>query len=127
VSEDLLSSSDTCDAIYEDQDDIGSKALDASHVCNDHHHDPEIPKGTSEPHQQAMDEHSVPNLHQPRGHTSADSIEIYQANIMPSSELTEEHCKKSSTLRQMSSEGVRHSYLLIMMAQTLMKGSTVKA
>ncbi|XP_039797279.1 kinesin-like protein KIN-7J isoform X3 [Panicum virgatum] len=94
VSEDLLSSSDTCEAIYEDQDDIGSKALDASHVCNDHHHDPEIPKGTSETHQQAMDEHSVPNLHQPRGHTSADSIEIYQANIMPSSELTEEHCKE---------------------------------
>ena len=94
MSEDLLSSSDTCEAIDEDQDDIGSKALDASHVCNDHHHDPEIPKGTSEPHQQAMDEHSVPNLHQPRGHTSADSIEIYQANIMPSSELTEEHCKE---------------------------------
>ncbi|PUZ73496.1 hypothetical protein GQ55_2G479200 [Panicum hallii var. hallii] len=93
VSEDLLSSSDTYDAIYEDQDDIGSKALDASHVCNDHHHDPEIPKGTTEPHQQTMDEHSVPNLHQPRGHIS-DSIETFQANIMPSSELTEEHCKE---------------------------------
>ena len=93
MSEDLLSSSDTCEAIYEDQDDIGSKALDASHVCNDHHHDPEIPKGTTEPRQQAMDEHSVPNLHQPRGHIS-DGIEIYQANIMPSSELTEEHCKE---------------------------------
>ncbi|XP_025800427.1 kinesin-like protein KIN-7J [Panicum hallii] len=60
VSEDLLSSSDTYDAIYEDQ---------------------------------TMDEHSVPNLHQPRGHIS-NSIETFQANIMPSSELTEEHCKE---------------------------------
>ncbi|KAK8461117.1 hypothetical protein SEVIR_2G449800v4 [Setaria viridis] len=54
VSEDLLSSSDTYDAAYEDQDDLGSKALDASHDCNGHHHDPKIPKGPTEPHQQTM-------------------------------------------------------------------------
>ncbi|CAN6206509.1 unnamed protein product [Urochloa humidicola] len=93
VSEDLLSSSDTYDLSYEDQDDLGSKALDASHVCNGHHHDLEIPKGTTEPHQQTMDEHSVSSLDQQKSHIS-DSIEVYQASSMPSSELPEEHCNE---------------------------------
>ncbi|CAN6169288.1 unnamed protein product [Urochloa humidicola] len=93
VSEDLLSSSDTYDASYEDQDGLGSKALDASHVCNGHHHDLEIPKGTMEPHQQTTDEHSMSSLHQQMSHIS-DSIEVYQASSLPSSELSEEHCNE---------------------------------
>ncbi|RCV14580.1 hypothetical protein SETIT_2G437300v2 [Setaria italica] len=96
VSEDLLSSSDTYDAAYEDQDDVGSKALDASHDCNGHHHDPKIPKGPTEPHQQTMYEQSLSSMHQPRNHISDSSIEIYQASSMPSSELSEEHCKEVS-------------------------------
>ncbi|CAL5060975.1 unnamed protein product [Urochloa decumbens] len=93
MSEDLLSSSDTYDASYEDQDDLGSKSLDTSHVCNGHHHDLEIPKGTTKPHQQTTDEHSVSGLHQQRSHIS-DSIEVYQASSMPSSELLVEHCNE---------------------------------
>ncbi|CAN6200321.1 unnamed protein product [Urochloa humidicola] len=93
VSEDLLSSSDTYDASYEDQDDLGSKALDASHVCNGHHHGPETPKGTMEPHQQTMDGHSPSSLHQQRSNIS-DGIEVYQASIVPSSELPGEQCNE---------------------------------
>ncbi|KAF8749336.1 hypothetical protein HU200_012665 [Digitaria exilis] len=93
VSEDVLSSSDTYDCAYEDQDDLGSKGLDASHICNGHNQDSEIPEGIAEPHQQTVGEHSVSSLHQRRNHNS-DSKEIYQANIMPSSELSEEHCKE---------------------------------
>ncbi|XP_066382370.1 kinesin-like protein KIN-7J isoform X2 [Miscanthus floridulus] len=93
VSEDALSSSDTYDAVYEEQDDPGSKALDASHVCNGHHHDPELPKTTTEPYQQTVDEQPMSSLHQPRNHIS-DNIEIYQQNREVSSEVSEEHCKE---------------------------------
>lgn len=95
MSEDFLSSSDTYDATYEDQDDLGSKALDASHDCNGHHHDPSVPKGTTEPHQQTMDEQSLSRLHQPRNHIS-DIMEMYQASSVSSSVMSQEHCKEVS-------------------------------
>lgn len=93
MSEDALSCSDTYDAIYEEQDDLGSKAFDELHVWNGHHHDPELPKTTIEPHQQTVDEQPMSSLHQPKNHIS-DSIQIYQPNRKASPEVSEEHFKE---------------------------------
>jgi centromeric protein E len=93
VSEDALSSSDTYDALYEEQDDLGSNAFDVSHVCNGHLYDPELPKTRIEPYQQIVDEQPMSSLHQPRHHIS-DSIQIYQPNREASLEVSKEHCKE---------------------------------
>ncbi|KAL6846720.1 hypothetical protein ACP4OV_024168 [Aristida adscensionis] len=91
VSEDALSSSDTYDAVYEDQDDLGPKLLDASDVCNGHQNDTELRAATQ--HEQTIDEQSMSSLHPPTNNVS-DNIEIYQANRVASSEVSEEHCKE---------------------------------
>ncbi|KAJ1290530.1 hypothetical protein BS78_02G251200 [Paspalum vaginatum] len=93
VSEDAFSSSDTYDAFYEEQDDIGSKQFDLPHVFDGHHHDPELPRRAVESHQQTVDEQSMSSLHQPRDHIS-DSIEIYQPDREDSTEVSDEHCKE---------------------------------
>ncbi|XP_062194675.1 kinesin-like protein KIN-7J [Phragmites australis] len=109
VSEDAFSSSDTYDAAYEDQDDLGSKALDASHVCNGRHHDPNLPERTAKRHQQTMDKQSISSLHPMSNHIS-DSLEMYQAKREASPEVSEEHCKEvqcieTNELRRRNSQG----------------------
>ncbi|ONM23040.1 Kinesin-like protein KIN-7G [Zea mays] len=66
VSEDALSSFDTYDVVYGEQDGLGPKAFDV---------------------------HPISILHQPRNHIS-DNIQIYQPNKEASSEVSEEHCKE---------------------------------
>ncbi|KAL6601703.1 hypothetical protein ACP70R_044923 [Stipagrostis hirtigluma subsp. patula] len=93
VSEDALSSSDTYDAAYEDQDDLGPKTLDASHVCNGHNQDPELPEQKATRHEHTIDEQPMSSMHSQISHIS-DNIEIYQADRVASSEVSEEHCKE---------------------------------
>ncbi|TVU10146.1 hypothetical protein EJB05_43657 [Eragrostis curvula] len=93
ASEGALSSSDTYDATYEEQDDFGSKELDASHVCRGHHHNPELSERTARQHQQIVEDQSMFSLDPTSNHNS-ESTDSHHANKEATSEASEEHCKE---------------------------------
>ncbi|ONM56693.1 kinesin-like protein KIN-7J isoform X1 [Zea mays] len=88
ASEDTLSF-DTYSDVYEEQDDLGSKGFDVSHVYNDYHHDV---------YHQKVDEHPMSSLHQPRNHIS-NRTQMYQPNRETSPEVPKEHCKEVQCIK----------------------------
>ncbi|GJM99334.1 hypothetical protein PR202_ga16424 [Eleusine coracana subsp. coracana] len=104
ASESALSSFDTYDAAYEDQDDFGSRTLYASQVCNGHHHNPELyAEAAKQECQQTMEEHTVSTLDATSNHGS-ESTDTYQANKEVPSEASEEPARKSNANQEKHGE-----------------------